>query len=323
MKPGLLLECKRDGLSEVEHYGYVLLVGKDGALGGVGDSSDVLFYQRSCAKPLQASLLFDLGVAERFFLTKEEIAICAASHVGEESHTRVVRQLLEKSKSNESELLCGLHSPLSDEAKSTPLSVLQNNCSGKHAMMLLICEAMGWNKPDYMNSEHPLQQAILKSIKSLCEIAENTEIPKTKDGCGTPIYATTLEALSKGYLNLFLNEKYSELRAAFSAYPYIIGGKDRLDSEIINATNGRLIAKVGAGGLIVIVNTEKHLALAIKIVDAGMKARALTAIESLLQLGWISALELESSPLLVLYDKDIKTLHGEKIGAVEPAFNIE
>ena len=55
-----------------------------------------------------------------------------------------------------------------------------------------------------------------------------------------------LENMLRGYLNLFLDGKYSKLKDSFVQNPYLIGGEDRLDTAIMTA-NKKLIAKVGAG----------------------------------------------------------------------------
>ena len=100
-------------------------------------------------KPLQASLLIDFGVAEYYSMTSDEIAICCASHAGEDVHINTVKKILNKIGLDESYLKCGIHKPLSKTQQKKMLlnkeneSTLHNNCSGKHTMMLAICQKMG------------------------------------------------------------------------------------------------------------------------------------------------------------------------------------
>jgi len=81
-----------------------------------------------------------------------------------------------------------------------------------------------------------------------------------------------------------------------------------------------LIAKVGAGGLCIIVNLEKREGLIVKIMDCDMKARAICLIEALHQLGWLTDEMLENDLIKAQNKKDILTLHGEKIGQAEICF---
>ncbi len=296
------------------------------------------FYLRSCAKPLQASLIVDLGLIEFYDMTDEEIAMCCASHAGESVHVEAVKNFLKKVGVDESFMKCGLHKPISKTEQNKLIisgeseNVLQNNCSGKHAMMLAICKKMGYDKKTYDEVTHPLQLVIKQKIFELCEV-EN-DYPITKDGCGVPIFSMPLENIVKGYLNLFLDEKYSKIRDAFLKNPYLIGGEDRLDTaimEVVEQLGGwaakhekmtHLVAKVGAGGLCVVINLEKREGVIVKIMDCDMKARAICLIEALCQLGWLTDEMLENDLIKAQNKKDILTLHGEKIGQVNITFDI-
>ena len=206
-------------------------------------------------------------------------------------------------------LKCGLHKPLSKTKqkemflKGEAENVLQNNCSGKHVMMLALCKVNGWDLTDYDQPEHPLQIAIKNKIYELCKVPK--EYPITKDGCGVPIMSMPLENMLYGYLNVFCNPKYEKIKNAFLNHPYIIGGEDRTDSFIMQNSNG-LIAKVGAGGLCIVVNTQEKQAFVVKISDCDMKARELVVCQVLKNLKWAD----------IELDKTIKTLHGDVVGKI-------
>ena len=211
--PDILVKYVRDGLVEQEHYGYALVQNKIHVLDRVGECGNYPFYLRSCAKPLQASLIIDFGMDLTYEMTEEEIAVCCASHAGEPCHIEILKGLLKKIGISEDKLQCGIHEPLSKTERERMLldnetpSVLHNNCSGKHIMMLGLCTMHGWNTADYMHPEHPLQQLIKEKIYDLCELKK--EYPATTDGCGVPIYSMPLENICKGYLNLFCSEDYN------------------------------------------------------------------------------------------------------------------
>ena len=68
-----------------------------------------------------------------------------------------------------------------------------------------------------------------------------------------------------------------------------------------------MVAKVGAGGLCIVVNVEAKDALIVKINDCNMDTRRLVVFEALNKLGWCDYMP----------SKDIKTLHGEKVGDIK------
>ncbi|MBR1754151.1 asparaginase [bacterium] len=312
-----LLEYYRDGLIEEEHYGFIT-VKTPTETKHIGEDNGYPFFLRSCAKPLQASLLCDYGLDRE--LSLEQIAVCCASHAGEQCHVMVVRSVLEKFGLSEKMLQCGEHEPVSFSAqkelilKGEKAGQIHNNCSGKHAMMLALCKKNGWSLDNYYELEHPLQQSIKSKINDLCEV---TEIyPITTDGCGVPIFSMPLENILKGYLNLFFDDKYVKIKEAFQNCPYLIGGENRLDTAVM-MKNPHLISKVGAGGLCVVVNLEEKSAFVVKIADCDMRARAICVIKLLKDFGWIKE---ETDFMKIQNSTDILTIKGLKVGEVKACF---
>lgn len=308
-EPAKLVIYNRDGLIEKEHFGYVVRCDRNRVIEKIGDDKNYPFYMRSCAKPLQAALMIDYELDKKFNLTEEEIAICAASHAGEKIHVNIVKGILDKFGISPSKLKCGNHEPISKTAQNELLlngekpSAIHNNCSGKHAMMLGLCKLNDWDMDNYDNINHPLQQEIIKKIYELCEI--KTEYPITKDGCGVPIPSMPLVNMAKGYLNLFCNPKYTRLKNAFLNHSYVIGGEDRTDTMIIEKSDN-LVAKVGAGGLCIVVNTEIEEAFVVKICDADMTAREFVTVDLINNLRWTN----------IRLCHDIETNLHDKVGEV-------
>ena len=307
--PEKLVKYVRDGLVEQEHFGYVVLADKNRVLEYTGECGNQPFYLRSCAKPLQASLLIDFGMDKFFNLSEQEIAICCASHSGEKIHTDLVDSIINKIGLDSTYLKCGIHPPLSKTEQNRMLlenespNVYHNNCSGKHAMMLGLCVMNGWDLMTYDDVNHPLQKMIKQKIYELCEV--KSDYPVTTDGCGVPIFSVPLPNMVRGFLNVFCNPVYEKIKNAFLNNPYVIGGEDRTDTKIIEATSN-IVAKVGAGGLCVVVNTEKEEGFVVKICDCDMKAREIVVADTLKNLHWGE----------VPTDKTIKTLHGQIVGEI-------
>ena len=297
----LKIEYIRDGLVEESHIG-VWAMAKP--VKGFKPDNDVEtpFYLRSCAKPIQATLLMDNDID----LKPDELAFCCASHAGEDCHIKVATKLLKKFKLNEDMLLCGVHAPLSKGMQNRMIvrgdvpNVLHNNCSGKHIAFLALCDKNKWDKANYNEPEHPLQVAVKSKIYSMCNVKK--EYPMTTDGCGVPIVSMPLTNLVQGFINLL---EYPKILQSIKACPYIFGGEGRTDTEIISKTEN-LIAKVGAGGLCVVLNVKECNAFAIKINDASAEARRFALFEIINRLGWGD----------IKYDNRITTIAGKVVGYV-------
>lgn len=301
------IEYIRDGLVEEFHEGIFMQYSNR-------FQTDA-YYLRSCAKPLQATLLVDNNVD----LTEEELALCCGSHAGEECHIKVARGILEKFDIDENLLRCGVHAPLARSMQDKMLlrgekaTAIHNNCSGKHIGFLVLCKVMGWDMLTYDRPEHPLQVAIKNKINTLANLPCPKEeswsegaiqpYPVTTDGCGVPILSMPLENMLIGYKNLL---KYDKIVSAIKNHPYIFGGENRLDTEIIQNTDN-LIAKVGAGGLCIVFNYKIGDGFVVKINDCSMEARRFAVLEMINRLGWCK----------IDFDKSIKTLHGQVVGHVE------
>jgi len=237
---------------------------------------------RSTAKPIQASILEDFKTHEYFGFTSEEIAVFCASHTAQNYHLTLVKSALKKIGLDESALLCGTHPPFvprEDEANKA----IHNNCSGKHTLMLALCVQNGWDIASYLDIGHPLQKLIYARH---LELSGAKELPVSVDGCGTPIWAMALEQAEKSFPTLF--KKYETIKNAFLKHPLIIGGPDRTDTKIMQISPD-LIAKVGAGGLLMVYNIVKSEVLIIRMGKEDNKAREIKASQELNRLGWLDS----------------------------------
>lgn len=328
MEPALLIETTRSQLTETQHFGFILVVDKkEKILSKIGDDKNKNFWFRSAAKPFQASLIIKSGAYDKFNFTLEELAVCCASHTGTEEHTKTVQSVLNKIGLKETDLQCGIHDPLDKKTRDFFIknniepSQLHNNCSGKHAGMLAVCKAKEWNTENYLELNHPLQKEIKTTVANFCNFDENS-INTGTDGCSAPVHALPLYKMGIGFLNLFLNKDYENIKKAFQKNLFLIGGNERLDTEIIKASCGNLISKTAAGGLCVTINLEQEQALVIKILDADTTARSIATIEALKQLKWLSEDTLEIQEIKNLYDLKIKNLKNQPVGEIIPQFTL-
>src|SRR5438093_9723612 len=107
-----LVSVERGGVEEAVHLGHLAVVGADGRVHASLGDPDHLTYFRSCAKPFQSLGSLGTGMASRFDLRPEHLAIMSASHNGEARHVEVVRDLLARAAIPESALQCGAPCPI-------------------------------------------------------------------------------------------------------------------------------------------------------------------------------------------------------------------
>jgi L-asparaginase II len=336
-----LVEVWRGPIVESQHRGHLIAVTGDGETVAELGAPDTVTYIRSSGKPFQAIPLITTGAADRFGFSEEEIAIACGSHSGEPVHVETVQSMLRKIELNEDALKCGVHEPFSVEAareltrKQQRPSVLQNNCSGKHAGMLAVTRHIGAPLESYDDPAHPLQQLILKSVAEFSGIPVERLVIGT-DGCAAPVFGMPVKAMALMYARLVnppdqfevaVKEACRRIVQSMIDYPVMVGGtKDRLDTEMIRAGNGRLISKIGAEGVYtvgVLPSPEwpRGLGLAVKIEDGDDKrARPPAVIEALRQLGVLDAQDVAA--LASYAPTPITNRRGERVGEARAAFTL-
>ena len=224
----------------------------------VGDPG-LVTYMRSAAKPLQALALIESGAARAFGLTSAEIAVTCASHSGEEIHVRTVRSVLAKAGVPEGALHCGVHPPI-DRASAAALvaagrapTEVHCNCSGKHSGMLAVCAHRGWPLDGYWLPGQPLQQLLLGNVAAMAGL-QPAEIVLGVDGCGVPVHGMPLTAMATAFARLAAPQALADGRAeaartivaAMQAHPYLVAGKGRFTTQLMEWTRPAIVAKSGA-----------------------------------------------------------------------------
>ncbi|HEX8162932.1 MAG TPA: asparaginase [Pyrinomonadaceae bacterium] len=344
-RPAPLAEVWRGRIVESRHRGHVAAVDGDGRLVARLGEPETVTYLRSSAKPFQALPLIASGAADRFGFGPREIAVACGSHSGEPVHEETVAGMLQKIGLDESALRCGAHEPFSPEAtrelrrRGESPRVLQNNCSGKHTGMLALALHLGAPTETYDRPDHPVQRAILRAVSQFSGLPEG-EIDTATDGCGVPVFALPVRAMAMMYARLVspgapgagLDEATrtaaARIVAAMTGAPEMVGGThERLDTEMMRVTRGRIISKIGAEGVytVGVLPSERFprgLGLALKIEDGeDRRARPTVVVESLRQLG---ALDAEASERLEPYASfTIRNHNGDAVGEVRAAFELE
>ncbi|AUM16524.1 asparaginase [Rhodococcus ruber] len=304
-----LVEVVRSGFRECVHRGSLVVLDPAGdvrlALGEIRTP----IYPRSSNKPLQAVALLRQGFVPR---STEELAIATASHEGEAGHVRLVEALLAGHGFTEDDLQCPPDLPGNEPARATivaaghPRRTVYMNCSGKHAAMLATCAANGWpvragaDEPGYLDSAHPLQQAVVETVLDLAGDVEDTDLGI--DGCGLPIVPLPLVNLARAYSRLATAGPGTPERAvadAIRSHPHLVSGTGKDDARLMPAVPG-LLCKAGADGVHAGALPD-GTAFALKIDDGHERARLPLTAALLHHLGvtWSEEhAELASQPVL-------------------------
>ncbi|WP_225752867.1 asparaginase [Actinotalea sp. Marseille-Q4924] len=275
--PGeLLAEVVRGPLVESVHLGHVVVVAPDGGIAFALGEPGAVVWPRSSLKPLQAVAMLRAGLE----VDDDGLALACASHNGEPGHLDVVRRVLGSAGLGEADLQNTPDLPLDPaaaagwrEAGGGPTSLTQN-CSGKHAAMLVTCALAGWPTTGYLAADHPLQRAIRAGVEEL------TGAPVehvTVDGCGAPLLSTTVVGLAHGFARLVRaaadapSSAEGRVAAAVRTRPWLVGGTGRDVTAFCEAVPG-LVAKDGAEGVYAAALPD-GTALALKLADGGGRGR--------------------------------------------------
>src|SRR5215211_3959704 len=108
----------RGDLVESVLRGSVAVAGARGELLAWAGEPEVPLFFRSSAKPFQAVPLVASGAADAYGFTTEELALASASHNATERHQAVVASMLRKAGLQESDLQCGIASPLDEKEQA-------------------------------------------------------------------------------------------------------------------------------------------------------------------------------------------------------------
>lgn len=270
--PPVLAEVVRSGFVEGHHRGSLVVLAADGSVEtAVGDPALPVF-PRSSNKPMQAAAVLRAGLD----IDGERLALAAASHSGEGFHLELVRKMLAGYGLTAEELRTPPDLPLDPAEAETYLAAGQvrdkvtMNCSGKHTAMLAACAVNGWDRTNYLDPAHPLQQLVRGVVE---EAAGEPVSAVGTDGCGAPLMAVSLTGLARAFRHFVLAEPGSAERRvadAMRAHPEYVAGTRRPDTWLMREVPGTL-SKMGAEAVQAVALPDGR-ALAFKIDDGAIRA---------------------------------------------------
>ncbi|WP_068081475.1 asparaginase [Polycladidibacter stylochi] len=300
MSNPVLVDVTRGNIIESRHTGAISIMDESGSsVFSIGNVQQRVF-PRSAIKALQAIPLVESGAAEALDFDDAELALACASHNGESVHVNTARVMLMKAGLSEEDLMCGSHWPrhLDDSIElaktdSSPCP-LHNNCSGKHAGFLGLAKVVGVPTANYIDYDHPIQQEIRNILEDLTG-AKLSQEQAGIDGCSIPTYAIELDKLAFAFAKFGTGENMAQERgqACETLYeacvnePYMVAGKERFCTSIMDIFQGRVFVKVGAEGVFCASLPELGYGIALKCDDGttrGAEVMMATVLKKLLQL---------------------------------------
>jgi L-asparaginase II len=272
----VLAKVTRGDLVESLHLGHLIVLNTDGSTYLSKGSPELPIYPRSAIKSLQAAAMLKAGLK----VNADELAIICASHSGSQKHIDLVTKMLTSRDISISQLKNAVDKPLGEKEKISwgekPASQLAQNCSGKHAGMLIACQQNGWEMSTYLDPNHPLQVAIKNEIE---ELSGEKVSAVSVDGCGAPLFAISLAGLARAISNLVKSKDdlYQQIVLACTKYPELVAGDGRLTTRMIQAVPG-LFMKEGAEG-VQVCSLRDGRVFAIKIIDGSWRPVASIIME--------------------------------------------
>lgn len=347
-----LVDVYRGNRVESSHLGAVAVVDSAGVLRAYAGAPDLSTFLRSAAKPFQTLALLSIDGAEEYDLSQEEIATITASHGGEPRHVATAAALLRKGDFDEGDLLCGTHPPF-DSATARELKLageepgpLHNNCSGKHAGMLLGARLLDLPTGDYIASDHPMQRRAAELLAAYAGLPGES-IDSAIDGCGVPTWYLSLYRTALAYARLAATafgvegsmpghaEHASDVFRSMAGSAGFVAGSWSITSPLMEAFGGTLIAKDGAEGFYAMAITPdraddlpalagqssgRALGIAIKVLDGSMsRGRDPVILRTLESLGCHETRD----PAFESYRRrTIRNVAGREAGHTEAAFEL-
>lgn len=273
------IEWTRGDRVESLHRVSVAVVNADGDLLAHAGNPELFTFWRSAAKPFQALPLVEDGGYARLGLSERELALMCASHSSEPDHVALAGEMLARIGQPETALACGPHPPLSSSVaervvrEGIRMSPAWSNCSGKHTGMVAQALDHGWPVEGYNEAEHPLQQRILDGIVRWSGVPRD-RIELGVDGCNTVCFGLPLSGMARAYARLAASDEPAPrtVREAMMHHPWLVAGTGRLCTELMEAFDGRLLAKLGAEGVYCAAFVPAGVGIALKVEDGDMKS---------------------------------------------------
>ncbi len=326
----LFVEATRNDVVESRHVGVAAVCDIHGNILHSWGDVDQLIFVRSAIKPMLAIDVIQSGAADQYDLSESELALACASHQGEDIHQNVVKNWLARLDLSSHNLICG--EALPDDVASAHKIIetgqggcrIHHNCSGKHAAYLTNALHLGLSRENYHQRNHPLQKRSVEILSDLTQV-DLLDYPHGTDGCGLPAPTLPLKAFAHGVAR-FANpvdleperaQAIYRLHNAMAAHPLLCAGHGNIVSELCAVTNGSILPKTGAEGVLIAAVPAHGLGIVLKIADGSARSRGVALLAILKHLGLLSTTQIEQ--MSEQMNPRIKNSRNEIVGRMRVA----
>lgn len=277
----VVVRCWRGSGVESIHRGTWVLTDTSGTVIDHEGDPDQLIFGRSATKSFQALPLIESGAADAFGLPVQSIANAIASHSGEAQHVAAVTHTLALIGLDAGALRCGAMAPFLSGPDAEKRRIL-NCCSGKHAGFLAISQHLAAPPAAYLDPDGAVQTLIHQAVLDITG-ADPATVTQAIDGCSAPTFRLPLRATATGIARI-ANPELANLTPARSTacqrittaaakFPELVAGStNRLCTDLMKVTKGRLFAKSGAEAVYFVGAVGSDRGLAMKVDDAANRA---------------------------------------------------
>ena len=314
---------KRGKLAEKIYEIYYILIDEDLNILSYSGNISYITYSRSTAKPFQLIPLLINNGHNYYNFNEKEISLMCSSHFAEDYHIETLNQIIEKIGINEDDLLCpktySRNKVIREEQikRGYKESKLFSDCSAKHCQMIAYSLLNGYpfldknkivydnlrGKDDFYNYRilaHPVQQDILDIISFIYETPKK-DIYVGIDGCGVPVFSSSIINMAKAYLKLILCKSGDQkidnalniIKSSMTKYPQMIAGSNGLCSILTSIFNGNGIFKVGADGVYCggFKKDSKAYSIALKVIDGNYEVSEFALVNILKNEGYLNFID--------------------------------
>lgn len=326
----ILIEVRRGPMVESAHRGAAIVCDARGkTVAAWGDTTRPV-YPRSAVKPLQAIALVETGAVDQFAVSAAELALACASHNGSPEHVAAVAAWLARIGLSGDDLECGAHAPSGADAalvlacKGEAPTRLHNNCSGKHTGMLATALATGAATRGYSSADHSVQRRN-RTIMGEMAGEDLDRAPTGIDGCGIPTVAMSLTGLARAMARIAAPDALAparrdavlRIRRAVAAHPFMVAGRGRFCTRIMETAGETILVKTGAEGVFAAALPGQGLGIALKIDDGATRASECAMAALLRRFG---ATEGAADAALAAYARtELRNWSGTVVGSLGPS----
>lgn len=326
MRLELDIVATRGEMIESRHRVHAAVVDGTGTLRAFAGDPEIATVMRSCAKPFQVVPFLESGAFDELEWSDDMLALAVASHGGEPEHVEIARRMLESLELEEGDLACGPHDPLSRRGQKLlkesgeAATRLHNNCSGKHAAMLAFAQSSNWPTRGYEACVHPVQQHVAECLAKWSDVPA-ADLQLLVDGCGVVAFGLPMRSFALALARFAAAAHRGDpvparVLGAMASHPFLVGGTDRFDTVLMEETDGRVVAKIGAEGVHAVAIPERGLAAVVKVEDGAFRAQHPAVIRVLQYLDVLPA-DLPPRLAAFLYTPIVNT-RGATVGEIRP-----